>query len=157
MTGSVTGIFIAGAAEAPMQSVHQASAVAGSGLTGDRYQTGIGFYSDTPTTAGARELTLIAEEDLAEVAAAGFPLAPGEHRRNITTRGVDLDRLLGQRFTVGETLCEGVRACPPCNHLDDLTGKPLLTPLVNRGGLRARIVTGGVIRVGDPILRTTPD
>ena len=142
MTGRVVAIFVAPEAGAPMQSVAEAVAVAGAGLEGDRYRTGSGFYSATPTTPGARELTLIAEEALAEVARAGITFAPGEHRRNITTRGIALDPLLGRRFRIGETLCEGVRACPPCNHLEELTGKPVMKPMVDRGGLRARIVDG---------------
>ena len=151
MTGSVTGIFITAEAGAPMRSVVEARAVAGNGLEGDRYWSGVGFYSATPTTPGARELTLIEEEWLDEVARDGFPLSPGEHRRNISTRGVALDGLLGRRFQIGGVLCEGVRACPPCNHLEAVTGRALLAPLIDRGGLRARIVTGGLIRVGDGI------
>ena len=151
MTGAVSGIFITAVAGEPMQSVIEARAVAGTGLEGDRYWSGVGFYSATPTTPGARELTLIEEERLEEVARDGFPLAPGEHRRNISTHGVTLDRLLGRRFRIGSVLCEGVRDCPPCNHLDAVTGKALLAPLIHRGGLRARIVTGGLIRVGDEI------
>ena len=151
MTGAVTGIFIAAAAGAPTRSVVEASAVAGNGLDGDRYRAGVGFYSAIPTTPGARELTLIEEEQLDEVARDGFPLGPGEHRRNLTTRGVALDGLLGRRFQIGNVLCEEVRACPPCNHLEAVTGRALLAPLIDRGGLRARIVTGGMIRVGDVI------
>ena len=151
MAGHVVAIFVTLEAGAPMRSVETAVAVAGAGLDGDRYRTGTGFYSATPTTPGARELTLIAEEALAELARDGFPLAPGEHRRNIATRGVDLDPLLGRRFRIGGVLCEGVRACPPCNHLEELTGKAVLKPMVDRGGLRARIVEGGTIRAGDQI------
>ena len=151
MAEVVTGIFITAEASEPMRSVIEARAVAGTGLEGDRYWSGVGFYSATPTTPGARELTLIEEERLDEVARDGFPLAPGEHRRNISTRGVALDGLLGQRFRIGSVLCEGVRACPPCNHLEDVTGRALLAPLIDRGGLRARIVTGGLIRVRDGI------
>jgi len=151
MTGSVTGIFITAEAGAPMRSVVEASAVEGRGLDGDRYRDGVGFYSATPTTPGARELTLIEEERLDEVARDGFSLGLGEHRRNVTTRGAGLDGLLGRRFRIGGVLCEGVRACPPCNHLDAVTGRALLAPLIDRGGLRARIIAGGMIRVGDEI------
>ena len=152
MPGEVIAIHIAGVASAPMQQLEKATAVAGAGLAGDRYHDGDGFYSQVPTDPGARELTLIAEEALAEVTSeTGIAIPLHEHRRNITTRGIDVDALLGQRFRIGEVICEGVRACPPCNHLDDLTGKPLLKPLAHRGGLRARIVTGGVLRVGDRI------
>jgi len=151
MAGAITGIFIAAEAGAPARSVVEAQAIEGHGLDGGRYRDGFGFYSATPTTPGARELTLIEEERLDEVARDGFPLPPGEHRRNITTRGVALDGLLNRRFRIGGVLCEGVRACPPCNHLEAVTGRALLAPLIDRGGLRARIVTGGLIRLGDGI------
>jgi MOSC domain-containing protein YiiM len=154
MAGEVVAIHVASGAGAPMQPLASAEAIAGEGLRGDRYQTGAGFYSAVPTDPGARELTLIAEETLAAVLAeTGIDLPLHEHRRNITTRGIDLPSLLGQRFRLGEVICEGVRDCPPCNHLEKLTGKAVLAPLVHRGGLRARIVIGGTIRVGDTIVR----
>lgn len=152
MSGEVIAIHITDSAGHPMRGLESAVAYAGEGLAGDRYRNGVGFYSQTPTDPGARELTLIAEEALAEVTAeTGIPVPFHEHRRNITTRGIDVDALLGQQFRIGEVICEGVRACPPCNHLDELTGKPLLKPLARRGGLRARIVTGGELRIGDRI------
>ena len=156
MAGEIVAIHISSGAGIPMQSLPQAEAIAGSGLQDDRYQLGTGFYSTVPTDPGARELTLIAEEALAEVLAeTGIDLPLYEHRRNLTTRGIDLSSLLGQRFRIGEVICEGVRDCPPCNHLEDLTGKPVMPPLVHRGGLRARIVTSGTIRVGDAITPLT--
>ena len=156
MAGEIVAIHISSGAGIPMQSLPQAEAIAGAGLQDDRYQLGTGFYSTVPTDPGARELTLIAEEALAEVLAeTGIDLPLYEHRRNLTTRGIDLSSLLGQRFRVGEVICEGVRDCPPCNHLEDLTGKPVMPPLVHRGGLRARIVTSGTIRVGDAITPLT--
>lgn len=136
-----------------MHSLAEAEAIAGEGLVGDRYRDGTGFYSATPTDPGARELTLIAEEALAAVLAeSGIPLSPDEHRRNVTTRGLALEPLLGKRFRIGEVVCEGVRLCPPCTHLEDVTGKPVMPPLVHRGGIRARIVAGGWIRVGDAVV-----
>jgi MOSC domain-containing protein YiiM len=74
-----------------------------------------------------------------------------EHRRNLTTRGIRLAGLVGQPFRVGEVLLEGVRDCPPCEHLEQVTGKAVMRALVGRGGLRARVLEGGTIRVGDPI------
>ena len=135
-----------------MHGLASAEAIAGEGLVGDRYREGSGFYSSTPTDPGARELTLIAEESLAAVLKdTGIVLGPEEHRRNITTRGMSLESLLGTRFRIGEVVCEGVRPCPPCTHLEEITGKHVMKPLVHRGGVRARIVEGGCIRVGDPI------
>jgi hypothetical protein len=150
--GEVVAIHIAFGSGQPMQAVNEIEAIAGEGLAGDRYRDGTGFYSPNPITPGARELTLIAEETLTAVEReTGITLLPEEHRRNITTRGIDLDALIGKRFTIGAVTCEGIRACPPCTHLEEVTGKPVMPPLVHRGGLRARIVSGGQLRVGDAI------
>jgi MOSC domain-containing protein YiiM len=81
----------------------------------------------------------------------GIELAPGETRRNLTTRGVRLNDLVGRRFWVGDVLCEGTRLCEPCHYLAELTGKPLLRALVHRGGLRADIIRGGRICRGDQL------
>jgi MOSC domain-containing protein YiiM len=81
----------------------------------------------------------------------GVALTAAEHRRNVTVRGVQLSSLLGQRFRIGEVLLEGVKDCPPCEHLEKLTGKPVLQPLLNRGGLRARVLEGGTIHIGDQV------
>jgi MOSC domain-containing protein YiiM len=152
MRGEVVAIHIAAGAGQPMQALDEAEAIAGEGLIGDRYRDGTGFYSDKPITPGAREITLIAEEALAAVEReTGIALQPEEHRRNVTTRGVDLDALIGQRFRIGEVLCEGIRSCPPCTHLEEVTGKPVMPPLVHRGGLRARIVEGGWMKLGDVV------
>lgn len=152
MGGTVQGIFIAAAADAPMQELGEVEAIAGVGLAGDRYAKGTGFYTPNPTTPGARELTLIAAEAIEAAGdAAGVSFAPIESRRNLVTRGADLKSLFGMRFTIGQVICEGVRDCPPCVHLNELTGKRLMPHLVWTGGLRARIVTGGTIRQGDAI------
>src|SRR5215217_8291996 len=122
-------------------------------MGGSRESGRIGVYSATPTDPGARELTLIEEESLAAVLReTGLVLTPEEHRRNITTRAIVLEPLLGKCFRIGEVVCEGVRPCPPCKHLEEIIGKKIMKPLVHRGGLRARIVEGGWIRVGDQIL-----
>jgi MOSC domain-containing protein YiiM len=135
-----------------MQPLAEVEAVAGQGLVGDRYKEGSGFYSPRPIDPGAREVTLFEAETLDALRdESGIALSAGEHRRNLTTRGMRLDSLLGQRFRMGEVVLEGVKDCPPCEHLEGLVGKPVLQPLVNRGGLRARIVVGGTIHVGDPI------
>jgi len=148
----VEAIHIARGASTPMQSLDEVEAVVGGGLAGDRYLEGIGFYSERPTDPGAREVTLFEAEVLDALAAEHrITLSAGEHRRNLTTRGVRLSDLLGRRFHVGDVLLEGVKDCPPCDHLQELVGKPVLQPLVNRGGLRARVVVGGVLKVGDRI------
>jgi MOSC domain-containing protein YiiM len=147
--GSVEAIHVAAAAGAPVRPVDETGAIAGIGLEGDRYAEGRGHYQDGRVS---RDLTLIEAEAVEALAREhGIALAPGETRRNLTTRGVGLNYLVGRRFWVGEVLCLGTRLCDPCQYLADLTGKPLLRPLVHRGGLRADIVRGGVIRVGDQV------
>jgi len=150
MTGEVVAMHIAGEAGAAMRALAEARATAGAGLEGDRYRKSIGFYSGR--SGDGRQLTLIEGEALEAVAAeAGIVLEAGESRRNVTTRGVRLNDLVGKRFAVGEVVCRGVRLCPPCTHLEELTGKPVLRPLIDRGGLRADILVGGTIRVGDAV------
>jgi MOSC domain-containing protein YiiM len=150
--GHVEAICIAPAASAAMQPLTEVEARAGVGLKGDRYAAGIGFYSPRPTDPGAREVTLIEAEVLDWLRVAhGIELLASEHRRNLTVRGVRLHELFGQRFSVGEIVLEGIKDCPPCEHLQGLVSKPVLAPLVQRGGLRARIVVGGTLRVGDPV------
>jgi MOSC domain-containing protein YiiM len=95
-------------------------------------------------------MTLIEAEALEALAREhGIELSAGETRRNLTTRGISLNDLVGRRFWVGHVLCQGTRLCEPCQYLADLTRKPLLRPLVHRGGLRADILRGGVIHTGD--------
>ena len=150
--GTVEAICIAAGDSAPMQAVTQIEAIVGVGLRGDRYAEGTGFYSARPTDPGAREVTLFEAEVLDLLRAEhGIELSATEHRRNLTVRGVRLLDLLGERFSIGEVVLEGVKDFPPCEHLQGLTGKALLRPLHNRGGLRARVVVGGTLRVGDRI------
>ncbi len=150
--GHIEAICIAPAGEAPMRALSEVEAMAGVGLAGDRYALGIGFYSPRPTDPGAREVTLIEAEELDWLKAEhGLELPPTEHRRNLTTRAIRLEPLIGQRFRIGDVVLEGVRDCPPCEHLEQLTSKRVMRPLLNRAGIRARILQGGTIRVGDTI------
>ena len=147
-SGVVEAIHIAAAAGEPVREVEFVRANAGVGLEGDRYARGRGHYSSDLRVS--RDLTLIEGEVIEDLARNhGIALGPGETRRNVTTRGIRLNDLVGRRFWVGEVLCEGTRLCEPCQYLTELTGKPLLRALVHRGGLRADIVRGGRIRRGD--------
>jgi MOSC domain-containing protein YiiM len=147
--GVVEAIHIASAAGEPVRSVESIRAIAGMGVEGDRYAYGKGHYVDGRVS---RALTLVEAETIESLSLEhGIELAPGELRRNVTTRGIGLNELVGRRFRVGGVLCEGTRLCEPCQYLADLTGKPLLAPLVHRGGLRADILDGGEIRRGDTV------
>jgi MOSC domain-containing protein YiiM len=142
--GSVTGLFIAPAAEAPMTSLESVACVPGRGLDGDRYFHGEGTFSERGGTG--RDVTLV---DAAALEAAG--VAPEESRRNVVVTGIDLDALLGRSFRIGEVECVGRRRCEPCAHLQRLTRPGVLRGLVHRGGLRADVVSAGMLRVGDPV------
>jgi MOSC domain-containing protein YiiM len=142
----VEAIHIAPAVGAPMVSLDRVRADAGIGLEGDRYASRAGHWSDGENAD--RDLTLIEAEVIEDLATDGIVLAPGETRRNVTTRGIRLNDLVGRRFRVGDVECEGVRLCEPCQYLNDSIGKPILRPLVHRAGLRAKIRKGGEIAVG---------
>jgi MOSC domain-containing protein YiiM len=148
--GRVEAIAVARAAEAPMSLLDEAVALAGRGLEGDRYFAGAGTFSN-PDSNG-HDLTLIEAEQLEAVAlASGHTPTAEDARRNLVTRGIDLNALVGRRFTVGEVECAGRRLCEPCAHLERLTEVGLLRALVHRGGLRADILSDGRIEVGDDI------
>lgn len=144
-SGSVEAISVAPTAGAAPQTVNEVSALAGRGLEGDRHLTGKGtFPSGLPGSA----LTLI-EAEVCESFTP--PLDPGEHRRNVVTRGIDLNALVGHEFSIGEVRCRGMRLCEPCTVVAGYASRPVLRPLVHRGGLRADILQDGVIRVGDDV------
>jgi MOSC domain-containing protein YiiM len=149
--GVVLAIHLSPGAAETMLSVPEAHAVPGKGLEGDRYFKGTGTYSGK--LGLGREVTLIEVEALEALAREhGIELTAGETRRNILTQGISLNDCVGKTLKVGGVVLEGIRLCEPCRHLAQLTGKSLVKPLTGRGGLRTRIVTGGVIRAGDPIL-----
>lgn len=148
--GRVEHIHLAGQAGDSMRSIERVRAVAGVGLEGDRYAAGLGRFSQNRKLS--RALTLIEGEVLDAVRAElGIDLQPGESRRNLTTRGIALNPLVGQRFRVGSVLCQGLALCEPCEYLMELIGKPVIDPLLHRGGLRAGILEGGEIHVGDEV------
>jgi hypothetical protein len=139
--GVVELIAVAPAAEAPMVVVERAEAVAGAGLRGDRYLTRDGSF-DGPV---GHDLTLVEAERLEGL------LAPADARRNVVTRGIDLNALVGRRFAVGDVECVGRRLCEPCALLERLTAPGVLRALVHQGGLRADILRGGSIAPGDAV------
>lgn len=133
-----------------MQSRDQVTAIAGRGLDGDRYFSGLGTFSRDRGTG--RHVTLVeieAIEGLKRDYRVG--IAPAQTRRNIVTRGVALNHLVGGEFFVGAVRLRGMRLCEPCAHLERLSARGALCGLIHRGGLRAELLTGGSIRVGDAI------
>ena len=143
--GSVERIWISPSAGEPGRPVQSVRVLAGHGLEGDRHVNGTGtFPSGLPGSA----LTLI-EAEVCESFAP--PLDPDEHRRNVVTRGVALNRLVGHEFTIGSIRCRGMRLCEPCTVVQRYASRPVLRELVHRGGLRADILEDGLIRVGDAV------
>jgi MOSC domain-containing protein YiiM len=148
--GAVASIHIAPAGTAPVISLGEIQAIAGKGLEGDRYYLQTGTYSKTP--GSGREVTLIELEAIEALKREyGIDIDAAQARRNIVTRGVALDHLVDREFAVGEVFLRGTRLCEPCSHLEKLTVKGIMRGLIHRGGLRADIVRGGIIRLGDTI------
>lgn len=146
--GQVVEINISGEHERLPEPVNTVRAVAGRGLEGDRYFRADGEPGEKP----GDEITLIALEGLEDFEAEeGIRVSAAESRRQVATRGIDLNALVGRRFRVGELECEGIELCEPCSHLQGLTQPGVLKGLVHRGGLRASILTGGEIAVGDSV------
>jgi MOSC domain-containing protein YiiM len=143
--GTVEAIAIAprrGELPSPVDAV---TAVTGRGLEGEYH-----FADAAPGNGGG--ITLIATEALAGLREdTGIALTHEQSRRNVLTRGVDVNALVGRRFSVGEVECEGVELCEPCRGLERMTEPGVLRGLVHRGGLRADVVRGGDVRVGDPV------
>ena len=144
--GSVVGIYIGLDESGPIASQESVEAVAGHGLKGDRY------YNEDGWDEPKKELTLV-EIEAVEGANREYDLdiQPGDMRRQIVTRGVALNHLVGQEFHVGEVKCRGIKIANPCSHLQKLTGKKVLKTMMHRGGLRAQILESGTIKVGDSV------
>ena len=148
--GTVASIHIAPEAKGQMQSVKEVRAVAGKGLEGDRYYQQSGSFSSKP--GPDREVTLIESEAMEALKRDyAVELNPGDARRNVVTRGVALNHLVGKEFRVGQVTLRGLRLCEPCGHLQKLSHEKVVPGLIHRGGLRAQILNEGVIRVGDSI------
>jgi MOSC domain-containing protein YiiM len=148
--GAVEGIHIAARERERCESVERVRVVAGRGVEGDRY------FRARERGDGA-DLSLIEAESLEALEREhGIALSPGESRRQITTRGIDLNALVGRRFTVGSVEAVATELCEPCRHLAKLTEPGVLRGLAHRGGIYAEVVADGEIAVGDAILDRGP-
>ena len=152
--GTVEHIHIAGERGAPVRAVESIELVKGIGILGDRNELKPGEWDDSHL---GEELTLVEAESLERLARDhGIHLQPGDTRRNVTTRGISLNDLVGRRFRVGEVMAEGVKLCEPCADLERMVGKPIIKPLLHRAGLRALLVNSGTIRAGDQVEELGP-
>ena len=148
--GTVDSIYLAEAAGRPMTGVDEVAAVEGRGLEGDRYFNKTGSWSkdDGPE----RQVTLIEIEAIGAVERdADMALDKSETRRNIVTRGVPLNHLVGLEFVIGGAVFRGVELCEPCRYLARVTEKAVVKPLIHRAGLNAEVIRGGTIRTGDVV------
>ncbi len=151
-TGVVRYLHITPRAFLPMRAMPELRLIEGRGIEGDRYMIGReeGFYSHKPEVG--RQVTLFEFETLTALKRdANIELGPEEHRRNVTVEGVPLTHLVGRQFWLGETLLEATRLSIPCRHIEEITGKPIFDPLINRSGLNCKILKGGTVRVGDAV------
>lgn len=150
MSGTVVEIYIAERSGQPMRAMPAVEGAAGRGLIGDRHCRAV----DAPHSSEAdlHNISLVEAEVLDSLRVDhNIELAGAETRRNFVTRDVRLHALIGRQFRLGGLLCEGVEVCQPCVHVQQRVGKPILRPLAHRGGLRARILASGSVRVGDAV------
>lgn len=152
MSGRLLHIYSTAAAGTPLTASDEAVLEAGCGLVGDRYHRETGTFSAKLEGQPDREVTLIESEEIDRFNHdTGLALGYGELRRNLITTGVRLNDLVGREFTVGDAVLEGIRLCEPCAYLAKTVAREVLSGLVHKAGLRARIVDGGTIRPGDAI------
>jgi MOSC domain-containing protein YiiM len=138
VSGVVEAIFYGAVDEGPLQAAEEVQVTTGGGIEGDRY--------------GDKDITLFEAEAIEGLKAdTGIELAPNEIRRNVMTRGIALNDLVGHRIRVGVVEAVVTELCHPCSHLQKLTQHGVLRGLVNRGGLNADVIAGGAIRVGDEV------
>jgi MOSC domain-containing protein YiiM len=149
-SGEIVSIHIASSEGEVPYPVDEIRAVEGRGLEGDRYYNLAGKFSRK--NKPDREVTLIEAEALDALALDhGIELGPGDSRRNIVTRGVPLNDLVGREFAVGDAVFKGLKLCHPCGYLEEMTKDGVRDGLKNRGGLRAQIISGATIRTGDSV------
>lgn len=152
MSGRLCGILIGRDAGSELSAESRARLEAGRGIVGDRYYHSRGTFSKKFGGTPAVEATLIAQERIdAFNAATGRSYTGRDFRRNLVTEGIDLADLVGVRFRIGDAVLAGIRFCEPCAHLAGILGHEIMDHMVHRAGIRAQIVSGGTVRVGDAI------
>ena len=156
MSGTVVTIYMSASTDASMQSCEPAVLVAGRGIEGDRYFSGHGTFSELLriSTQGkpAAELTLIEKEEIDSFNREyGQSMAYGDFRRNIVTQNTRLNDLVGKTFFIGNTELKGIKLCEPCAHLAKTVNPLVLPHMLGRSGLRAQIISNGVVKQGDKL------
>ena len=150
-SGKVEYIFTAPERRAPVQSRQQVEAIPGVGLEGDRYAA-LCDQGTEKKPHNKREITLIEIENIEALESEhGLKVDPASMRRNIVSRGVDLNSLVGVEFQVGEVRLQGMDLCEPCSYIEGQTTQGVLKAMLKKGGLRAQILSGGIVHVGDAV------
>jgi MOSC domain-containing protein YiiM len=154
LVGTIEEVYIGSEGGAEMQLVDEVRALADCGLEGDRYCKGVGSWTGTDEC----QVTLIALEDLEQIAnTTGIHVIRGEHRRNLITRGVQLENLDGKRFLVGQAVLEYEKPRPPCSYIQSITEPGMTKALAGHSGICARVIESGLIRAGDSIHLTAAE
>ena len=149
MPGFVEGIYVTREADVPVERVEEVAAIEGCGLAGDRYCLGTGHWSRFGRVC---QVTLIAAEDLDVIEReTGIRVRDGEHRRNVVLRGVNLGDLHRRRFRIGGATLEYVGPRSVCRYIERLTEPGMTQALKGRGGICAKVIENGTVRVGDEI------
>lgn len=148
--GRLQWIGVRPARREPMITATEAQAVAGMGLTGDRRMQG--------SAGSGRQVTLIAAEHLDVIARLLHldVIDPALVRRNLVVSGVNLNALRYQQFRVGDVVLESTELCHPCSRMDEVFGPGGQAAMLGHGGLCARILQGGIIRIGDAVQVLSP-
>ena len=144
--GRVAWIGLRPAQRAPITVVEAARIDVDEGVVGDRYRS---------NGAGKRQVTLIGAEDLAAIARfMGLDrVSPELFRRNILVEGLNLHALKGRRFRIGSAVLEYTDECHPCSRMEEALGPGGYNAMRNRGGITARVIASGAVRIGDPLVR----
>jgi len=152
--GRLEWIGLREARRAPVQSVQEARAYPGLGLIGDHGKRVPEGNTTSRTGPGKRQVTLLQAEHLPVIAAlmALEEVTPEGLRRNLLVSGIPLLALKAARFRVGEVVLEGTGECHPCSRMEETLGEGGYNAVRGHGGLTARVVTGGTVRVGDPVV-----
>ena len=148
---TVTHLFTTPAMSQAMVGHESVSARAGEGIDGDRYLLKTGAYSKKPEPG--RQITLVEGEILSALKERhGLTVLPEDCRRNVVTRGIELNPLVGREIAVGPVRLKAHRLCQPCRYIEKLLGQPgLYGAWWDKGGIRCEIIVGGAISVGDAI------
>jgi len=152
MKGTIFKIYISEHAGSDIQSISSATLIAGKGIEKDRYFLGKGTFSELLKNNPAAELTLIEKEEIDKFNRVHKQNHQyGDLRRNIVTENFRLNDFVGKEFSIGSIKLKGIKLCEPCQYLSETVNSLVLPHLVGVGGLRAQIITGGILNRGDAV------